>query len=348
MGEANLRQNATSRRRHRRHLRQVASLGVLVLAPAFADENDGEAPAVAPSALHQKVVRFHLDLEMLRWVMGYPKLTAAPWQVSDATPSHMLRQAQVMFRMTSQFAEEVAGPRVLPMPPGSWRRSLPRPAPLDRDAQLADVLQVVNDAHDRIRAIVTLQNIQNIRIVGEQPDPDETKTPGDVLAQIVQANRQLNLLLHRGIAPRDTYNRVMAAVDRAGDLLDGHYPQLPPLVVGQNPDDAYRRLIACFGVLRQAAPRQLQALGIDLERERVRQGVREADIYHLATTLLADLENVANALGSKTTKPPRGEYPVPPFVFPSHIAQLGTVLETQLRAWRRAEEGGGAEEGGAG
>lgn len=352
--------------RHRYiRLRRLAGLGVLACTPAFAEEADRGAQAVAPPDLYQTVAHFQLDLELLRWVVGDPKLAVAPWQVSDAAPRHLLWQAQVMFRKASQLAEEVAGPRTLPLQPGSWRRSLPRPAPLHRDPQLADVHQVIVDAHDRIRAILALQNIRMVEGQSsgqdagdtnasqalmlaqmQRPDRDAGKTPGDVLAQIVQTNRQLNLLLHREIAPRDAYNRVMAAVDRAGDLLGGYYPQPPPLVSGQNPDDVYRRLIACFGLLRQAAPRQLQALGLDLERELARQGVREVDIFHLATTLLSDIEHMARRLGSETTKPPRGEYPVPEFVFPSHIQQLGVVLETQLRAWVEADDA--TDEGGAG
>ena len=327
-------------RRSYRRLRQAAGLGVLVLAPASAEETDGGAQSVEPLDLYRTVAHFQLDLEMLRWVMGDPKLAASPWQVSDAAPRHLLWQAEVMFRKASQFAEEVAGPRTLPLPPGSWRRSLPRPAPLDRDPQLADVLRIVVDAHDRIRAIITLQKIHMVE--RQRPERDAAKTPADVLAQIVQANRQLNLLLHRQIPPRDAYNRLMAAVDRAGDLLGGYYPPPPPLVIGQSPDDAYRRIITCFGLLRQAAPRELRALGLDLERELSRQGVRNADVFHLATTLLSDLDHMATQLGSETTKPPKGEYPVPQFVFPSHVQQLGAVLETQLRTWADAQTADGA------
>lgn len=308
-------------------------LGGLGQLPLLAEEAAGaanERPQQAASPdLYQAVAHFQLDLEMLRWVTGSPRVALSPWAVSMVEPRHLLWQAQVMFRKASQFAEEIAGTRELALPPGSWRRTQPRP-PASGDIQLDDVLRVVVDAHERIRATIELQNIRMVG--GQRPDRDVTKTAGDALAQIVQGNRQLNFLLHREVPPRDAYNRVMAAVERAGDLLGGTYPPLSPLVAGKRPDDVYGRLITCLGLLRSAASTlEIPTLALDLDRELARQDVSGADVYHLATTLLSDLEYMTRLLGREATKPPRGEYPNPPFVFPSHIHQLAGVLETQLR-----------------
>ena len=305
----------------------------LLFLPGFAEQgNAPESGATAPD-LHQAVMRFQLDLEMLRWVTGSPKPAASPWAVSETAPRHLLWQAQVMFRKASELAQEVAGPRALPLPPGSWRRAQPRPAPLDRDIELADVLRVVADASERIRAAIGLQNMT---VEGEMPPRDSAATASDVLVRIVQANRQLNLLQHREVPPRDAYNRVMAAVNRAGDLLGGGYPPAPPLTAGQRPDDVYRRLVTCMGLLQEAAAAHgIQTLGLNLQRELARQDVSEADVYHLATTLLADLEYLAQVLRPEATRPPRGEYPMPNFVFPAHIHQVAGVLETQLRTLAR-------------
>lgn len=298
-----------------------------------AGEADGDAAteqsAATPAALHRAVMRFQFDLEMLRWVVGDPKVAAATWEVSEVAPRHLFWQAQVMFRKARELAEEVAGTKTLPLPAGSWRRARSRPAPRDRAIALADVLQVLQDAHDHTRAAITLQNV---RMAGAPPPvEDPTKTAGDVLAQIVQANRQLNILLHAEVTARDAYNRVMAAVERAGDLLGGHYPPRPALVAGQRPDDVYGRLVSCLGLLRQAASaRQILPLGLNLDRELSRQDVSVADVHHLATMLLADLEYMTIRLDSEVTRPPRGEYPMPEFVFPSHIQQIASVLEAQL------------------
>ena len=183
----------------------ACALTAALFSPGFAEPaGDGDAGLDPPSEttapdVHQAVAHFELDLEMLRWVTGSAKPAAAPWAVSEAEPRHLLWQAQVMFRKASELAQEVAGPRSLPLPPGSWRRAQPRPAPLDRDIRLADVLLVVADARDRIRAVIALQNIRMLE--GPRPARDAAKTSSDVLVRIVQANRQLNLLLHREVPP---------------------------------------------------------------------------------------------------------------------------------------------------
>ena len=324
----------------------VYALTALLFLPGFAEQADEGAAAGAPEGettapdVHQAVAQFQLDLEMWRWVTGSSAPAASPWAVSEAAPRHLLWQAQVMFRKASELAQEVAGPRTLQLPPGSWRRAQPRPAPLDRDIELADVLRVVLDARERIRATIELQNIRMME--GRQPPRDPAATASDVLVRIVQANRQLHLLQHREVPPRDVYNRVMAAVNRAGDLLGGGYPPAAPLAAGQRPDDVYRRLVTCMGLLQEAAAaHRIQTLGLNLQRERARQDVSDADVYHLATTLLADLEYVAQVLRPETTRPPRGEYPMPGFVFPAHIHQLAGVLEAQLRTLGSASRASG-------
>ena len=295
-----------------------------------ADEDAGAAAAPDPPALYQAVMRVHLDLEMLRWVFGDPRVAAVPWEVSAVAPRHLLRQAHAMYRKAHQLAEEIAGTKILPLPQGTWRRARPRPVPRDRALRLADVLQVVVDAQHHIRAAIALQNI---KMAGAPPpERDAAKTAADVLVQIVQANRQLNILLHREVSTRELHNVVRAAVGRAGDLLGGHYPPLPPRLAGQRPDDVYRSLVRCLGLLQPAASqRQIRPLGLDLDRELVRQDVSHADVYHLATTLLSDLEYMTVRLESEATTPPRGEYPEPRFVFPSHVQQIASVLEQQLR-----------------
>ena len=321
-----------SARRAARCRAGVALAAALVFTPAAAQpEATRQAQsAVTPVRLYETVMRFQLDLEMLRWVVGDPKVAVAPWDVSAAAPRHLFWQAQAMFRKAHELAEEVAGTKTLPLRPDAWRRAQPRPAPRDRAIHLADVLQVVSDAQEHIRATFALENIRMMSASPSVLSPANTGE-GDVLAQIVQANRQLNILLHAEVATRDAYNKVMAAVERAGDLLGGHYPPRPPLPAGQTPADVYRRLVRCLALLQPAATaRGIRPLGLNLEGDLSRQNVSVADVYHLATTLLADLEYMAVRMDSDVTKPPRGEYPMPRFVFPSHIQQIASVLEAQL------------------
>ena len=207
--------------------------------------------------------------------------------------------------------------------------------------RLDDALLVIDDARDRVRAAIVLQNI---RVVGGEAQQESQRRGrgrrpsaengglGEVLAQIVQTTRQLDLLLHREVMPREAYNEVMAAMDRAGDLAGGFYPVRPPLVTGRRPHDVYEHLLTCMGLLMRAdAAADVQVLRLGLDQEVGRERVTIADVLHLATTLLADLDHVAVRLSSARTRPPKGEYPRRPFVFPSHIDQMVGVLEAQLR-----------------
>lgn len=329
--------------------RGVAGVLATALAPFAAAQPDATPAAETQSApalvgvadLRQALARLRRNMGMLRWVAGESRVDTPPWAVAAATPRHVLWQAQVLFGRAVQLAEEVAGSRILPLPEGSWRRSLPRSAPQGRDVRLDDALLVIEDAHDRIRAAIRLQNI---RIVGGESQQERQRGGrnrraaadegglGEVLAQIVQAIRQLDLLLYREVLPREAYNEVMTAMDRAGDLTAGFYPARPPLVAGRRPQDVYEHLLTCMELLMSAdAAADVQVLRLSLDQEVGRERVTLADVQQLATTLRADLDHVAMRLNSARTRPPKGEYPRRPFVFPSHIDQMVGVLEVQLR-----------------
>ena len=281
--------------------------------------------------VYQAVVEFRLDISSLQYTMGDPPPQVTKWSVVEAAPRHVFWQAQILYRSANQLAEEVAGQRMLRLPAGSWRRSQPRPAPEGFAIRPENILQVVTDAGDHVRALMGLQNIQILN--KPRIERERAKTLADMLTMIVEANRQLDALLHREVLPRHAYNRVMAAVDRAGDLLGGRYPVLGELETGRRPRDAYRRLIGCLELLHTAerARRIGGTLILDWDRELAREQVSNVDVYHLATAVLADLDFLTKRLGTQATKVPKGEYEMPRFVFPSHIHQLAGVLEAQLR-----------------
>ena len=89
---------------------------------------------------------------------------------------------------------------------------------------------MVGDAQDRVRALLLLRNIS------VSVGPSTGVNTGDVvniaLAQMVQANRQVSLMLREPLPPRDLYNRLLLAVDLAGDLSGGLYPPPATLVGG--------------------------------------------------------------------------------------------------------------------
>ena len=322
-----------------RLVRRGGIRGLLVAACVFCG-GLGHAAESDLGDVYQAVMEFHLDINTLQFTVGEPPPQVTKWLVVEAAPRHVFGQAQILYRNANQLAEEVAGQRMLRLPAGSWRRSQPRPMPEGFAVRPEDILQVVTDAGNHIRALMGLQNIQILN----KPliERGRARTLADVLTMIVEANRQLDALLHREVLPRRAYNRVMAAVDRAGDLVGGRYPLPSGLETGRRPRDAYRRLIGCLELLHAAerARRAGGTLVLDWDRELAREQVSNADVYHLATAVLADLDFLTKRLGTQVTKMPRGEYEMPRFVFPSHIHQLAGVLEAQLRLLATAPAAG--------
>ena len=308
------------------HARRLLAVLTLLLCGA------AEGAEVAPADLCRAVEGFRLELEALRWVAGeQPKLAAPPWAARDAAPRHLFWQAQALYGRTFQLSEELAGGRSLSLAADTWRRSQPRTAPSGRDIRLEDVQRLIEDAHDRLRALLRLHNI---RVSLAQP-PLACAAPsnGAVLAQIVQASRQISLMLRRSMPPRDVYNRVLLAIDQAGNLLDGLYPAPAPLVEGERPADVHQRLVECLRLLPTASAAQgVQLLTLDLKAQARLQNVAPADNYDLATALVSDLAYLGQRLGAAYNPLPRGEYRAPRTVLPSHVQRLAGVLQEQMLA----------------
>lgn len=307
------------------HARRLLAVLTLLLCSA------AEGAEASPADLHRAVEGFRLELEALRWVAGEPKLAAPPWAVRDAAPRHLFWQAQALYRRTFQLSEDLAGGRSLSLAADAWRRAQPRTAPQGRDIRLADVQRLVKDAHDRLQALLRLHNIRVS--LARSPPGDAAPNNSAVLAQIVQASRQVGLMLRRSMPPRDVYNRVLLAIDQAGNLLDGLYPAPAPLTEGERPADVHQRLVECLRLLPTAPAAQgVQLLALDLEAEMRLQNVAPADNYDLATALVSDLAYLGQRLGAAYSPLPRGEYRAPRMVLPSHVQRLAGVLQEQMLA----------------
>lgn len=291
-----------------------------------------ESAEAAPADIHRTIEDFRLELEALRWVADGPKLAAPPWAARNAAPRHLFWQAQELYRKTFQLSEELAGGSSLSLAADTWRRSQPRTAPQGREIRLEDVQRLLADAHDRLKALLRLRDIRVSLAVN--PPADAALSNGAALAQIVQASRQVSLMLRRPMPPRDVYNRMLLAIDQAGNLLEGGlYPAPPPLTEGDRPEDVHLRLIECLRLLQTASAAQgVDLLALDLEAETQLQNVRPADNYDLATALISDLAYLGQRLDAAYSPLPRGEYRAPRTVLPSHVQRLAKVLQEQMLA----------------
>ena len=277
------------------------------------------ADEIAPAHVYQAVRQLAQDIELIREVMGRPKLEAPAWVVDHAAPRHVFYQVQTLFRKTDRLADQLTGEEgeLPPVPVG--------------EIEPQHVLRVVQAAQERVERI---RNELEIGYRTELPALEPGRLPRDVLREAVQANRQLNLMLDRPIQPRDVYARLeLAATYVAGALTEDEsdpvYGTLPPFDPGKVPADVYRRVLECLGIAQEIGKQHgIEVLQLNLRRELRRRDISPSDVYHLATTLLAEVAYLTLTLDAKDVDLPPIERPK--HIFPSHVFRMAGMLQDEL------------------
>ena len=334
---------ASSRKRSGSVKRTICCIALALAWSALGAESPAgvaEGEEVQPGHVFLAARQLHFELVALRHVLGQPPLpeSSAELLVVAASPRHVFFQAQVLFRKTHQLAEEVAEDKALSLDEldVDWRRSTPRPAPVGREVRPQDVLRLVMDSQDRIKALLAQLNVRlSLR---DPPDFDSATQPADVLEEILKIKRQLNRMMERKYSMRNVYAQLQAAINYAGDL-GGGYPPLPAPSQAALPLDVHERLVASLGLVRDLeAQAGVQVIDVRTEGEFAAEEVMPNDVYDLATMVLGELRHMAEQAQAPSTVPPRGEYTMPRTVLPGHVIALVAVLETQLADLASAAE----------
>ena len=187
---------------------------------------------------------------------------------------------------------------------------------------------MIDAALDRIRR--TRQALGIVAQVVEQP-ADQAKTPTDVFRSIIQANRQLNILLTQNFSSSDVYQQVSRAIGYAfrlrAHVAPARMPEPPAFEAGKRPADVYRKLFECFQHLRDiAAFSHIEMLDLKV-READVESAEPGDVYDMASLIVSELAYLHAQL--KDARPPYKIYP-PGLKFPAHVYQRAGLLETQL------------------
>lgn len=307
--------------------------------PALAQPQSASGPeAVAPGAYSERV-EFELaevatrvalvraELELIRFEMGKPRDERQPVSVKDAVPREAFFQALTLLRKANRLAFE------------QRRQVGTLPAVPDAPISAADVYVVVDAALEQIRLVKNTLGI----VDDPQTDPSQPEhTASGVYSAIVQANRQLNLLLDQQFTPSDVFQQVTTAVGLAAHLL-GELPgaartppSAPAFERGKRPGDVYRRLIDCFRLIRRIAVLS----GLEMLTLETSQGydddVTPSDVYDIAALVVSELSYLHSRL--EDARPHREVY-YPGRKFPSHVYQRAGILEKQLiEIERRVQE----------
>ena len=300
--------------------------------PQQRDPMIGEAGEVAPPDVFLETMRLQYDLAALRYVVGQSAMSSSDpvaLEIATAAPRHVFYQAQVLFRKTNQLSEEIADRRPLPLEEvnAQWRRASPRPVPEGREISTADVLALVTDIRDRLRAMLLLLRV-NISIT-DSLEIDRSKQTEDVLMEMMKVSSQINSMIHGEFRMRDVYEQVLVAINYAGDLGAG-YPSSANSAGSEKARDVYQRLVGCLPLLRNVGT-ALDVQTLDLRvRGTVPESLEPADAYDLTTALISDLAHMVQQVDAEPTALPLGEYRRPRFVQAEDVFELVGVLERQL------------------
>jgi hypothetical protein len=279
---------------------------------------------ILPADVLARVQWFHEELEAIRLEMGKPKDRRITRLATDALPHEVYFQAITLFIKADRLALELTGSTGL----------RPRPVPPSAIRPYHNWV-LVNAALDRLATIKKELGIQET--VSENTHPPSTK-PTKVGRAIVQANRQLNLMLQRSFSSSDVFQQVSWGIQYAKALLaqfPGDTPSAasPPFERGKQPGEVFIRLVQCFKHVEEIA--RLSGTGVlHLDAKAAKRAVDDfniqpSDVYDLATLLVSDLTYL---YGRLKDVPPLPSVPFPGRKFPSHVYQQAEVLQDHLRA----------------
>jgi hypothetical protein len=302
----------------------AAALGCIHTLALVPESVAPSSDTVGPANVLTRVTMLQGELELLRREMGRQRERRPLAKVSDATPREVYFEAVAMYHKADRVAFEQAGKTV----------ALPS-AVSSTGLDSGHVLGIVNAALERVLAVKGYLHIPEQ--VAEVAAPMET-TSSDVFAAILQASRQLNLLLDQPLLSSDVYQQVSLAIEYTQTML-ATLPQtatdirMPAYVRRRRSIDAYRRIRACLDLVADIASQSgITALAFgELEGD----GQSPSDVYDLATLLVAELAHF-HAQRKGVSPPATVHYPGRRF--PAHVCQLTGYLEALLQELQRLVE----------
>jgi hypothetical protein len=264
------------------------------------------------------------EIELVREVMGRPYDESPRLPVAGVSMAEVFFQAQTLLRKANQLAREIA------QAPGATLEPPP-----EGDITAADVYALVASALEQVKLVraelgITEPVIRQLR---------ETEMPATGLfSTIVDANRQLDLLITNSITPADVFEEVSFALIYTTGMLAEHAAgvaiQDAPFPGPKRPTDVYLQLLDCIDIAHRIASTQgVEVLSLS-SRRNVPGNVESGHVYDIANILTADLAMLAKVIGAEESREDLG--PTPKHIFPSHVYQRAETLKRKLEALEMA------------
>ena len=288
----------------------------------------GLAAEIEPPDVYQSTMVIRGELERIREALNKPGDSRAEIGVQKAQPREVFFQAVTLWVKANRLCKETRRaelPEISKVEIAPPRKVTPR-----------DVLVMTRNALGRISCV---KRELGLRGDVAAPPRDPAKTPTDVFRSIVQANRQLNLLLEYPFTPSDVFSIVALSQEFAAETLDVFAPEwradepVPsPYSEGKAPVDVFRQLLRCFAVIERIAEHSgltMLELTPAVDRSTV-----PGDVFDLASLVFSEVRFFATAAGVRK----RYTLRVATEKVPSDVYQLAVGLERLLDRFEAAAQ----------
>ena len=251
-----------------------------------------EAKAFELRELNKMVEIVHGELELIRKHKQRPVDSRASIPVEHVYPREVYFQALTLRQKAGRLCHETT--QFLVAPPTVVQFSIPE------TITPKHVYEIVNDAWSQIRCAKAGMHIDEE--IGDTTQQESAKTLTDIFKSIVQANRQLNLILEQPIEPGDVYAVVQHANTYIIDILNKiapvwslTAPTLPEYQQGVFPLDVYKLMLKNFAIIQQIA----KDSGIDMLHlgTEIQPPITSTDVFDLSSLILSELSYFAKQIG---------------------------------------------------
>ncbi|TWT93885.1 hypothetical protein [Stieleria varia] len=322
------RESVPANRPNRRQcMRMIYGVATLTMIPRIAlprdsarlqDSTRAFEKEIEPPDCYARMSLYRCELELIRGRLDRQAVQRSEISVSGAAPREVYFQALTLFGKSERLSFDLTRDVV--------RMTFESP----REIRPADVLEVIDAS---LHQILKIKSHLGITQECKEPIREAERTPTDVFRSIVQANRQLNLMLETPYAPRDVFQQVNLAVSYCARILAQYpgverFPPTPDLIDGKIPPDVFRRLLDCFELIRQIEVHLgLTILELSIDENEIQQAV-PGDVHDIASLLVSEVAFLHGKLAD--AKPPRKSVDPGPQT-PSKVFQRAGILQQQLQ-----------------
>ncbi len=295
-------------------------LGLIFI--VFPSIGQSETEKLRPGYAYQMVELVSSEIELIRKHKQVPVDSRDSIPIENAYPREVYFQALTLRQKAGRLCHETA--QYLLAPPTVVQFSIPK------TITSKDVYEIVNDAWSQIRCAKAGLKVSDS--IEQSTKLDTTKTFTDVFKSIVQANRQLNLILEQPIEQGDVYSMVQLSNAYTIDILDKlapvwnlTAPTLPDVQTDKTPIDIYKLMMKNFRVIEQIA----NDSGIDMLHlgSEIQTPITSTDVFDLSSLILSELRYFASQVGIDRIYRLKSY----PDKVPSEVYQQALIAEAHLQ-----------------